>query len=127
VLLKEMSDPTHLRHLGVPKIENGKIAYVKEKPADPPSQYAVIGIYMYDAAVFDIVAAVQPSARGELEITDVNNAYINRGEMEYDIINGFWGDAGESIDVYYEVIDFVRANGVNKPTISNASGAAGAS
>jgi glucose-1-phosphate thymidylyltransferase len=127
VLLKEMSDPTHLRHLGVPKIENGKIAYVREKPADPPSQYAVIGIYMYDAAVFDIVAAVQPSARGELEITDVNNAYINRGEMEYDVINGFWGDAGESIDVYYQVIDFVRANGVNKPTVSDSATPGGAS
>jgi len=122
VLLKEMSDPTHLRHLGVPKIENGKIAYVKEKPADPPSQYAVIGIYMYDASVFDIVAAVQPSARGELEITDVNNAYINRGDMEFDIINGWWGDAGESIDVYYEVIDFVRAHGVNKKTAASSAG-----
>jgi len=122
VLLKEMSDPQHLRHLGVPKIEDGRIAYVREKPVDPPSQYAVIGIYMYDSAVFDIVAAVQPSARGELEITDVNNAYINRGEMEYDVIDGFWGDAGESIDVYYEVIDFVRANGVNKTAPSTAAG-----
>ena len=122
VLLKEMGNPQHLRHLGVPKIENGRIAYVKEKPADPPSQYAVIGIYMYDASVFDIVAAVQPSARGELEITDVNNAYISRGEMEYDVINGFWGDAGESIDVYYEVIDFVRAHGVNKKASSSAAG-----
>ena len=114
VLLKEMEDPQHLRHLGVPIIENGRILFVREKPQNPPSQYAVIGVYMYDADVFDIVKTLQPSGRGELEITDVNNAYIDRGEMEYDVIDGFWGDAGESIEVYYEIIDFVRANGVNK-------------
>jgi glucose-1-phosphate thymidylyltransferase len=66
--------------------------------------------------VFDVVDTLKPSARGEMEITDVNNAYIDRGEMEYDVIDGWWGDAGESIDVYYEVIDFVRAHGVNKPS-----------
>jgi glucose-1-phosphate thymidylyltransferase len=77
---------------------------------------------MYDAAVFDVVDTLKPSGRGELEITDVNNAYIDRGEMEFDVISGFWGDAGESIDVYYEVIDFVRANGVNKKTSKAAAG-----
>jgi glucose-1-phosphate thymidylyltransferase len=122
VLLKEMSDPRHLQHLGVPIIENGRILYVREKPQNPPSQYAVIGVYMYDAAVFDVVDTLKPSGRGELEITDVNNAYIDRGEMEFDVISGFWGDAGESIDVYYEVIDFVRANGVNKKTSRAAAG-----
>jgi glucose-1-phosphate thymidylyltransferase len=116
VLLKEMSSPEHLRHLGVPIIENGRILYVREKPANPPSQYAVIGVYMYDADVFEVVETLKPSGRGELEITDVNNAYIDRGTMEYDVIDGFWGDAGESIDVYYDVIDFVRAHGVNKKT-----------
>jgi glucose-1-phosphate thymidylyltransferase len=114
VLLKEMEDPSHLRHLGVPIIENGRILFVREKPQNPPSQYAVIGLYMYNADVFDIVKTLKPSGRGELEITDVNNAFIERGEMEYDVIEGFWGDAGESIEVYYEIIDFVRANGVNK-------------
>jgi glucose-1-phosphate thymidylyltransferase len=114
VLLKEMEDPSHLQHLGVPIIENGRILYVREKPQNPPSQYAVIGLYMYNADVFDIVKTLKPSGRGELEITDVNNAYIDRGTMEYDVIEGFWGDAGESIEVYYEIIDFVRANGVNK-------------
>ncbi|MFN8522435.1 MAG: sugar phosphate nucleotidyltransferase [Chloroflexota bacterium] len=114
VLMKEMEDPQHLRHLGVPIIENGRILYVREKPQNPPSPYAVIGVYMYDPDVFDIVRTLKPSGRGELEITDVNNAYIDRGDMEYDIIEGFWGDAGESIDVYYEVIDFVRQYGVNK-------------
>ena len=64
------------------------------------------------------------AGRGELEITDVNNAYIDRGEMEYDVIEGFWGDAGESIEVYYEVIDFVRANGVNKKQTKRPAGVA---
>ena len=120
VLLKEMSDPQHLRHLGVPIFEGGRITDILEKPQNPPSQYAVIGLYMYNSDVFDIVKSLKPSGRGELEITDVNNAYIDRGEMEYDVIDGFWGDAGESIEVYYEIIDFVRANGVNKKTISRA-------
>ncbi len=114
VLLKEMEDPSHLRHLGVPIIENGRILYVREKPQNPPSQYAVIGVYMYNPDVFDIVKTLQPSGRGELEITDVNNAYIERGAMEYDVIDGFWGDAGESIEVYNEIIDIVRTKGVNK-------------
>jgi glucose-1-phosphate thymidylyltransferase len=122
VLLKEMEDPQHLRHLGVPIIENGRILYVREKPQNPPSQYAVIGVYMYDSSVFDVVGTLKPSGRGELEITDVNNAFIERGKMEFDVISGFWGDAGESIDVYYEVIDFVRANGVNKKTTKTTAG-----
>src|SRR5687767_11589299 len=105
ILLKKMDDPTHLRHLGVPILgKDDRLSYIREKPQTPPSPYAVIGVYMYDAHVFDIVRGLKPSGRGELEITDVNNAYIDRGLMEYDIIRGFWGDAGESIDVYYEVI-----------------------
>lgn len=113
--MKQMEDPEHLRHLGVPILDgNGTIQYIREKPQSPPSPYAVIGVYMYDPSVFEIVSTLKPSGRGELEITDVNNAYIDRGEMEFDVIEGFWGDAGESIDVYYEVIDFVRAHGVNK-------------
>jgi glucose-1-phosphate thymidylyltransferase len=120
VLLKAMEDPQHLRHLGVPIIDGGRITDILEKPQNPPSQYAVIGVYMYDSAVFDIVKTLEPSGRGELEITDVNNAYIKRGEMEFDAIEGFWGDAGESIDVYYEIIDFVRAHGVNKRSTSKA-------
>jgi glucose-1-phosphate thymidylyltransferase len=115
VLLKEMEDPSHLRHLGVPVLgENGRVLSIREKPAEPPSPYAVIGIYMFDADVFQTVKTLKPSGRGELEITDVNNAYIERGLMQYDIIKGFWGDAGESIDVYYQVIDEVRRNGANR-------------
>jgi len=115
ILLKEMEDPTHLRHLGVPIFgKDDRLTYIREKPETPPSPYAVIGIYMYDASVFDVVRGLKPSGRGELEITDVNNAYIDRGLMEYDVIDGFWGDAGESIEVYYSVIDYVRQHGANQ-------------
>jgi glucose-1-phosphate thymidylyltransferase len=117
LLLKEMEDPAHLRHLGVPIFgKDDRLTFIREKPETPPSPYAVIGIYMYDPAVFDIVRTLKPSGRGELEITDVNNAYIDRGAMDYDLIHGFWGDAGESIDVYYQVIDHVRMHGANQPT-----------
>ncbi len=116
ILLKEMEDPTHLRHLGVPIFgKDDRLTYIREKPETPPSQYAVIGVYMYDASVFETVKRLKPSGRGELEITDVNNAYVDRGLMEYDTIHGFWGDAGESIEVYYQVIDEVRQHGVNRP------------
>jgi glucose-1-phosphate thymidylyltransferase len=114
LLLKKMDDLSHLRHLGVPIFDKGeRLAFVREKPEAPPSPYAVIGVYMYDASVFEIVRQLNPSRRGELEITDVNNAFIDRGQMEYDIINGFWGDAGESIEVYYQVIDYIRQQGIN--------------
>jgi glucose-1-phosphate thymidylyltransferase len=117
ILLKKMDDPSHLRNLGVPIFgKDDRLSFIREKPETPPSPYAVIGIYMYDASVFEIVRQLKPSGRGELEITDVNNAYVDRGTMEYDVIEGFWGDAGESIDVYYEVIDYVRRHGVNKPS-----------
>jgi glucose-1-phosphate thymidylyltransferase len=116
LLLKKMEDPSHLRHLGVPIFgKDDRLTFIREKPETPPSPYAVIGIYMYDAEVFEIVRTLKPSGRGELEITDVNNAYVDRGHMEYDTIEGFWGDAGESIDVYYSVIDHVREHGANKP------------
>jgi glucose-1-phosphate thymidylyltransferase len=116
ILLKEMDDPSHLKHLGVPMFgKDERLQWIREKPENPPSPYAVIGVYMYDASVFEIVRTLRPSGRGELEITDVNNAFIERGLMEYDMIHGFWGDAGESIEVYYQVIDSVRREGVNKP------------
>jgi glucose-1-phosphate thymidylyltransferase len=123
LLFKRMDEPQHLRHLGVPILgQDDRLKFIREKPETPPSPYAVIGIYMYDADVFDIVRGLRPSGRGELEITDVNNAYIDRGSMEYDIIDGFWGDAGESIEVYYQVIDEVRRNGANRAN-SAAGGA----
>jgi glucose-1-phosphate thymidylyltransferase len=91
ILLKEVSDP---QRFGVPVFENEKIVRIDEKPADPRSHYAVTGIYFYDAQVFDLIRPLTPSARGELEISDVNNAYIERGEMTWDILEGWWTDAG---------------------------------
>ena len=114
ILLAEVGEPEHLRHLGVPELQEGRVTNIVEKPQDPPSEYAVTGIYFYDEQVWDVLPTLQPSGRGELEITDVNNWYVGRGEMEYDVLEGFWGDAGESIDAYYEVNDFVRGNGANK-------------
>jgi glucose-1-phosphate thymidylyltransferase len=115
ILLSREDDPEHLRHLGVPELNDGRVVQIIEKPEDPPSEYAVTGIYFYGPEVFEIISQLEPSGRGELEITDVNNWFIDRGTMQYDIVEGFWGDAGESIDVYYAVNDFVRQHGANKP------------
>ncbi|HKF77852.1 MAG TPA: sugar phosphate nucleotidyltransferase [Candidatus Dormibacteraeota bacterium] len=110
ILLCRLDDTSHLRHLGVAEFDDdGRIRRVHEKPEVPPSQFAVTGVYFYDSSVFDVIRTLQPSARGELEIADVNNHFIERGCMEHDVIEGFWGDAGESIDAYYEVNDFVRS------------------
>ena len=114
ILLAREEDPEHLRHLGVPELDgDGRVLRIVEKPETPPSPFAVTGIYFYDADVFEIIPGLVPSGRGELEITDVNNHYVEQGTMEYDVLEGFWGDAGESIDAYYAVNDFVRANGAN--------------
>jgi glucose-1-phosphate thymidylyltransferase len=91
ILLKEVDDP---QRFGVPEIHGTRIVRIDEKPEVPASRYAVTGIYMYDAEVFDIVKTLKPSRRGELEITDVNNAYIRKGNMAYDILEGWWTDAG---------------------------------
>jgi glucose-1-phosphate thymidylyltransferase len=115
ILLSPEDDPEHLRHLGVPELDaDGKVVRIVEKPADPPSSFCVTGIYFYDADVFEVIPTLEPSGRGELEITDVNNHYVRAGTMEYDVLEGFWGDAGESIDAYYAVNDFVRRNGANR-------------
>src|SRR4051794_25560786 len=116
ILLSPQEDVEHLRHLGVPEFDgDGRVKRIVEKPESPPSEFAVTGVYFYDADVFYVIPKLEPSGRGELEITDVNNHYVAEGTMEHDVVEGFWGDAGESIDVYYEVNDFVRANGANKP------------
>ncbi len=111
ILLSREDRIEHLRHLGVPELgAGGRVVRIVEKPDEPPSNYAVTGIYFYDAEVFDVIGTLVPSGRGELEITDVNNWYVGQGTMEYDVLEGFWGDAGESIEAYYEVNDFVRAH-----------------
>jgi glucose-1-phosphate thymidylyltransferase len=114
IALAQIDDPGHLVHLGVPELDGDRVTRIVEKPDTPPSPYAVTGLYLYDGAVWDFLPSLEPSARGELEITDVNNWYVEHGAMEYDVVEGFWGDAGESIDAYYEVNDFVRAHGVNR-------------
>lgn len=82
------------RRFGVATFEGSKITMIVEKPDDPPSDLVITGCYMYDSRVFDIIRGLDPSARGELEITDVNNRYIADGEMSYDVLNGWWTDAG---------------------------------
>ena len=113
ILLARVEEPEHLRHLGVAELDGDRVVRIVEKPEDPPSEYAVTGIYFYDEQVWDVLPTLEPSGRGELEITDVNNSYVERGEMESDVLEGFWGDAGESIDAYYAVNDHVRGNGAN--------------
>ena len=86
-----MHDP---QRFGVPVFNGDKIIKIEEKPKEPKSDYAVTGIYMYDSRVFDIIKTLKPSNRGELEITDVNNDYIQKNEMTYDVLEGWWTDAG---------------------------------
>jgi len=91
ILVKQVEDP---ERFGVAEIEGDQVTGIEEKPAQPKSDYAVTGIYMYDAAVFDLIKNLKPSKRGELEITDVNNDYIRCGEMKYSVLDGWWTDAG---------------------------------
>ena len=91
ILLKEVPDP---QRFGVPRFEDGRVVEIIEKPTDPPSHFAVTGIYMYDNDVFNVCRTLEPSARGELEITDVNNEYIRRGNLTASVLEGWWTDAG---------------------------------
>lgn len=91
LLLKEVPDP---HRFGVAEIKGDHIVGIEEKPKQPRSSYAVTGFYLYDGDVFDIVRTLKPSGRGELEITDVNNAYLRRGDMTYGFLKGWWSDAG---------------------------------
>ena len=103
ILLKEVSDP---QRFGVAAVEGKKIVGIEEKPKKPKTNLAVTGIYFYDSQVFDIIRKLKPSARGEMEITDVNNAYIEKGLLEYDILEGWWSDAGtfESLSKVQELV-----------------------
>jgi glucose-1-phosphate thymidylyltransferase len=91
LLLKAVEDPSRF---GVPEFDGDRIVRIEEKPAKPKSNYAVTGIYMYDRRVFEFIAGLRPSERGELEISDVNNAYIRAGDLHYDTLEGWWTDAG---------------------------------
>ena len=99
IFLKRVKNP---REYGVAELKGNKVVRIEEKPKKPKSNLAVIGLYMYDNEVFRIVKTLKPSGRGELEITDVNNAYIKKGNMTYSVLSGFWADAGESIDALLE-------------------------
>lgn len=114
IVLSRVPEVQHLQHLGVAELNGDRVVRIVEKPQDPPSEFAVTGVYFYDSSVFEVIPTLEPSGRGELEITDVNNWFVSQGAMEYDVLEGFWGDAGESIDAYYEVNDFVRTHGANK-------------
>lgn len=91
ILLKRVANP---QRFGVPVFEEDRIIRIEEKPAQPPSQYAVTGVYFYDKSVFEKASRLKPSSRGELEITDVNNAYLQEGTLTYSILEGWWTDAG---------------------------------
>lgn len=97
LLLKKVPDPDRF---GVATLKGRNITEIIEKPRSPKSSYAVVGVYMYDADVFDFIKTLKPSRRGELEITDVNNWYLRRGALEYDILKGFWTDAGTFESLY---------------------------
>lgn len=110
IIIKKVKNP---KDYGVAELKGKKILNIVEKPRKPKSNYAVLGIYMYDQEVFDIIKTLKPSKRGELEITDVNNAYIEKGNLTYSILDGYWIDAGASIDSLLEANNFVAKNGAN--------------
>jgi len=111
VLLAEVEDP---EHYGCPVFGADGIARIEEKPTHPASRYAVTGCYLYDARVFDIADRLKPSERGELEITDVNNAYLAEGTLQHEVLRGYWADCGESFGSYRRAIDLVATRGANK-------------
>ena len=110
ILLKEVPDP---QRFGVPAFEGDRIVRIDEKPSAPASNYAVIGIYMYDSKVFDFIRTLKPSERGELEITDVNNYYLRQEKLTWDVLEGWWTDAG-TFDSLLNAGNMVRQTGANK-------------
>ena len=117
ILLKEVHDP---ERFGCPEIVNGRIVRIEEKPKQPKSKYAVTGLYLYDATLFDKIKTLKPSARGELEITDVNNLYLQEGTLNYSILEGWWTDAG-TFESLRRAADLVATTGANKmPATGNA-------
>lgn len=105
IFLKEVSNPSSY---GVAQFNGDKLIGIVEKPSDPQSSLAVTGLYMYDNNVFDVIRTLKPSARGELEVTDLNNHYLNKNILDYHILKGFWGDCGESIDGLLSVSQNVK-------------------
>ena len=110
IILKEVADPDRF---GVPVFEDSRIVRIEEKPREPRSSYAVIGIYMYDATVFDRIRKLKPSGRGEFEITDVNNQYLADGTLTHSILDGWWTDAG-TFDSLLRATNLVAQGGANR-------------
>jgi glucose-1-phosphate thymidylyltransferase len=117
IILKKVPDP---HRFGVPQLEGKRVLRIEEKPAEPKSEYAVIGIYMYDGDVYDIIRTLKPSGRGELEITDVNNAYIQRDEMTWEELDGWWTDAG-TFESLLRASNLVAETGANKMELKRAT------
>lgn len=118
ILLKKVADP---QRFGVPELDGRRVVRIEEKPKEPKSEYAVVGVYMYDAEVFQIIKTLKPSQRGELEITDVNNAYIRRGEMTWDELEGWWTDAG-TFESLLRASNLVAETGANKMDAAEGAG-----
>jgi len=110
ILLKKVPDP---QRFGVPELNGKAVLRIEEKPAQPKSDFAVIGIYFYDSTVFNVIRTLVPSGRGELEITDVNNHYIDRGEMTWNQLDGWWTDAG-TFESLLRASNMVADSGANK-------------
>lgn len=109
ILLKEVPDP---ERFGVAELEGDRVKRIVEKPRKPKSNLAVVGIYFYDSQVFDFIDQLEPSGRGELEITDVNNMYMKRGELRYGILDGWWTDAG-TFESLLKASNLVAKTGAN--------------
>ncbi len=116
ILLKQVQDA---ERFGVAEIKGGQILSIEEKPKHPKSNFAVTGVYMYDGSVFEKTRVLKPSARGELEITDVNNAYIRDGEMTFDYLDGWWTDAG-TFDSLLRAANLVHKTRENQPDAAPA-------
>ena len=110
ILLKEVEDA---ERFGVAELKDGKVVRIIEKPKNPPSSLAVTGIYFYDSQVFEMIKRLSPSDRGELEITDVNNKYLDKGQLEYDVLQGWWTDAG-TFSSLHRAANLVASTGANR-------------
>jgi glucose-1-phosphate thymidylyltransferase len=117
ILLKKVPDP---QRFGVPEVDGRRVVRIEEKPEFPKSEFAVVGIYMYDAGVYEIIRTLKPSDRGELEITDVNNAYIERNELTWEELEGWWTDAG-TFESLLHASNLVAETGANKMELKHGA------
>ena len=114
IVLSKVEQPEHLRHLGVAELDGDKVVRIVEKPESPPSEFAVTGLYFYDEQVWEFLPTLQPSGRGELEITDVNREFARRGELAVERVEGWWHDGGKHWGDLAEVGRLIEETGANK-------------